>query len=345
MKRKSSKSNVAVIVLVIAIIIAAGVLVYVLASNSGDKKEEPAKKVEKEVVKSDINPLTGLKLTGDELTRPFIVSTGNDNAAARPQSGLSQADIMYEVPIEGGGSRYEPIYYSQQPGLVGEIRSIRPYIINIAREYKAVLVHNGKSPQAKKLFHTIDRLSTAGHFDIFHHEDRPPEGNFFSSGDLIVKRMKKRGFYKPQELRTFQWLEKDAAPEGKDMKDATNITVNYADFTYNTFKYDPETKLYTKYVNDETMIDYNNQKAITCANILVQEVPFKTYDEQRLNIDMTKGGKATMFTQGKVVKGKWSRKDLDSPTIFSDGDGKEFKMTPGNTWVQLIDSTVKFEYK
>ena len=341
MKRKS---NVALIALVVAVLVAAAVLVVVLATNSSDKSEKKAEPKQEEV-KSDINPLTGLKLTGNEMKRPFIVSTGNDNASARPQSGLSQADIMYEVPIEGGGSRYEPIYYSQVPGLVGEIRSVRPYIINIAREYNAVLVHNGKSPQAKKIFHTIDRLSTQGHFDIFHHENRPPEGNFFSKGDLIVKREKKRGFYKEKEVRTFPWLEDGAAPEGAGMKDATNITVNYADFTYNTFKYDPETKLYTKYVNDTVMVDYNNQKTITCANVLVQEVPYDLYDEQRLKIDMTKGGKATMFTQGKAVVGKWSRKNLDSPTLFKDSEGNEFKMTPGNTWIQLIDSTVKFEYK
>ena len=331
------KSKILIGVLAIALVVV-GVLVY---ANSDSKKVEKkeAKKVEKETT----NPLTGLELTGNEMKRAFVVSTGNDNANARPQAGLSQADIMYEVPIEGGGSRYEPIYYSQKPGLVGEVRSTRPYIINIAREYNAVLIHNGKSPQAKKIFNTIDRLSAAGHFDIFHAEPKPQlPGNLYSDGDSIVKRMKKRGFYKEKTLRTFQWLgENEEAPGDK----ATNIKVNYADGAYNTFKYNADEDLYYKYVRDDLMIDENNGKAVTCANVLVQEVPFKTYDEQRLKIDMTKGGKATMFTKGKVVKGKWSRKDLDSPTIFADKDGNEFKMTRGTTWIQLIDSTVKFEYK
>ena len=148
---------------------------------------------------------------------------------------------------------------------------------------------------------------------------------------------------KKQDVRTFPWLAEGEEAAGKD---AAEITINYADGAYNTFKYDADSKLYTKYVRDEPLIDANNSKEITCANILVQEVPFKMYDSQsqRLDIDPTAGGKATMFTQGKVVEGTWERKDLDSPTIFKDADGKEFKMTPGVTWIQMIDSTVKFEY-
>ena len=125
---------------------------------------------------------------------------------------------------------------------------------------------------------------------------------------------------KKQDVRTFPWLAEGEEAAGKD---ATEIIINYADGAYNTFKYDADTKLYTKYVRDEPLIDANNSKEITCANILVQKVPFQTYDEQRLDIDMTAGGKAVMFTQGKAVKGTWSRDDLDSPTIFKDKEGKE----------------------
>ena len=328
-----------IILVIIAALAAGGVTVAFMNKEDKPAKKEPAKK---EAVQN-VNPLTGLELTGKEMKRPFIVSTDNDSAIARPQAGLSQADIMYEVPIEGGGSRYEPIYYSQKPQNCGAIRSIRPYIINIAREYKAVLVHDGNSPQAKEIWDTIDRLSAANNPSVFHSEPEHnnPSGNCYATGKAIVKAEKKKKFYKEQDLRTFQWLGKDDKVEGKD---ATEIKINYADGAYNTFKYDEGSKLYTKYVRDDTMVDENNGKAITCANILVQKVPFKLYDEQRLNIDMTKGGKAVMFTQGKAVKGTWEREDLDSPTIFKDKEGNEFKMTPGNTWIQIIDRTVKFDY-
>jgi hypothetical protein len=187
-------------------------------------------------------------------------------------------------------------------------------------------------------------VSAEDDFEIYHEEDNPNlPGNLYTYGKEVVKRMAKRGFDKEQDLRTFQWLKDDDQVDGKD---SDTITINYADGAYNTFKYDEGTKLYTKYVKDSPLIDANNSKEVTCANILVQEVPFKIYDgeEERLEIDMTAGGKATMFTQGKAVKGTWERADLDSPTIFKDKEGNEFRMTPGVTWIQIIDSTVKFEY-
>lgn len=328
-----------IIGLIVAILVAGGVF-----AGLSLKKEKKAEKPEAPKVSADINPLTGMKWKKNHMTRPFIVSTDNDSALSRPQAGLSQADILYEVPIEGGGSRYEPIYYSQKPGLVGAIRSCRPYIINIAREYNAVLVHNGKSPQAKEIFGTIDRVSAEDDFDIYHAENNPNlPGNLYTYGKKVMQRMEKRKFNKEKDGRSFKWLKDDEEVSGKDAKE---IRVNYADGAYNTFKYDSSKKTYTKYVKDQPLIDANNRKVITCANILVQEVPYNLYDSNsgRLNIDMTKGGKATMFTQGKVVKGTWERKNLDSPTIFKGEDGSEFKMTPGVTCVQIIDKTVVFKY-
>ena len=149
-----------IIGLIVAILVAGGVF-----AGLSLKKEKKAEKPEAPKVNADINPLTGMKWKKNHITHPFIVSTDNDLALSRPQAGLSQADILYEVPIESGGSRYEPIYYSQKLGLVGAIRSCRPYIINIAREYNAVLVHNGKSPQAKEIFGTIDRVNAENDFD------------------------------------------------------------------------------------------------------------------------------------------------------------------------------------
>lgn len=312
-------------------------------------KDEPAKKP---VAAKDVNPLTGIELKEGETlpNRPIMVSTDNDSYLSRPQAGISKADILIEVPIEGGGSRYEPVYYSKIPELetVGAIRSVRPYILDLAREYNALFVHNGQSPQASAYFEAsgVDRVATNTYFAAFHAEEknyyRLP-GNIYSTGEAILAAMDKFEYNVKKTVRTFPWLADDEAAAGTECGD---VIVNYADGAYNTFKYDPETKLYTKYVKDAPLVDENNDETFTCANILVQKVPFNTYDANsgRLNIDMYAGGDATMFTQGKVVEGTWERADQDSPTIFRDKDGKEFKMTPGVTAIQVIDTTVRFEY-
>lgn len=339
-KKQKSKKGLA-IVIIIVIAVAVGVGGFAMGLFGGKKEPKP------EVAKEVVNPLTGLPFEDDkaELPRPFIVSTDNDSHYSRPQSGLSQADILYEVPIEGGGSRYEPIYYSKVPDLVGAIRSVRPYILDIAREYNAVLVHNGQSPQAKAYFDSsgVDRISAASDYEIYHHEDldRLP-GNLYTTGDKVFERMKKLEYYKDVDVRTFQWLGEDDEVKGQD---AGEITINYVDGSFNTFKYDPKTKLYTKYVQNEPLLDANNNEEIRSSNVLVQHVTLNLYDKLRLNLDLCEGGEATVFTQGKRIDGTWSRKDKSSPTIFKDEAGQEIKLTPGVTWIQIIDRTVTFESK
>lgn len=328
------------------------VATLVVALSAGTIALTSCKKKDKEEAEAEVNPLTGIELAEGETLpdRPIMVSTDNDSYYSRPQAGISKADILIEVPIEGGGSRYEPVYYSKidELELVGAVRSVRPYILDLAREYNAVFVHNGQSPQAIAYFEEsgVDRVSAFEYYKAFHTESKNSgrlPGNQYSSGEDILAAMDSLGYNEKKEVRTFKWLGKDDKAEGED---ATEIKVNYADGAYNTFKYDPETKLYTKYVKGKVLVDENNDEEFTCANILVQKVPFKLYEgeSERLKIDMYKGGDAVMFTQGKVVEGTWERKDKDSPTIFKDKDGNEFKMTPGVTAIQLIDTTVKFSF-
>jgi len=102
---------------------------------------------DKFVDRAGVSSRVALNLTGIELKkgetlpdRPIMVSTDNDSYLSRPQAGISKADILYEVPIEGGGSRYEPIYYGKIDELttMGAVRSVRPYILDIARELKEI---------------------------------------------------------------------------------------------------------------------------------------------------------------------------------------------------------------
>ena len=52
-----------------------------------------------------------------------------------------------------------------------------------------------------------------------------------------------------------------------------------------------------------------------------------------------------LFTEGKVVKGTWSKKGPDGRTVFKDENGKQFRFTPGKTWVYVIDQNMKCAYE
>ena len=68
-------------------------------------------------------------------------------------------------------------------------------------------------------------------------------------------------------------------------------------------------------------------------------------EKGRLEIDMLAGGEAMLFTGGMAVEGTWSRDSYESPTIFKNRQGEEFKLNVGNSWIQVVDDTVTVTYE
>jgi Protein of unknown function (DUF3048). len=334
---KSKKKTVTIVVLMLVMLLLAGGYM----GYRYWKYEQKLAAAEKAKTEGVYDPLTGERVK-KLLNRPFMVSTDNDSSEARPQSGLSKADIVYEVPIEGGGTRYEQIFYGQVPDQIGPCRSVRPYIIDLALAYKAVLVHNGQSPQAKAYLSTgvIDHISAADYYDIFKSESAVV---MYSNGKDVAAKMKSEGMDGKKTVTGFKFLSDGEKVTGKSVQ---TISINYVS-AQDKYEYDPASKLYTRYVYGEKCTDKVNGKVIKCANIIMFYENYTMYDANsgRLNIDMTQGGKAWLFTQGKVVRGKWSRADLDSPMVFKDNDGKEYKLSPGQTWLEMIDNTVRYSWK
>lgn len=119
-------------------------------------------------------------------------------------------------------------------------------------------------------------------------------------------------------------------------------------------KYNEETKLYDRFWYGEPYVDKETGEQLSFSNVIVQYVHSDRMvdsdtgllDEKgRLEIDMAAGGDALLFTRGEVVKGKWSRRDLSSRTVFKDENGKQFRLTPGKTWVYVVDQNLDCEYK
>jgi hypothetical protein len=52
-----------------------------------------------------------------------------------------------------------------------------------------------------------------------------------------------------------------------------------------------------------------------------------------------------LFTRGTVQEGVWKRASLDEPTFFYGADEKEWRLAPGQTWIQLCDGVTKVFYE
>ncbi|MEG1501127.1 MAG: DUF3048 C-terminal domain-containing protein, partial [Clostridiales bacterium] len=137
-------------------------------------------------------------------------------------------------------------------------------------------------------------------------------------------------------------------PQGQKMSEgeiADIIKINYPS-AKNLYLYNQQTGLYQRQINEQPHLDANNQQQLAAANILVQKVSSKVLDDAgRLKIDLVGQGEAWIFSGGYAQKGNWQKDSLDSPTVFKDQNGKRWNLASGQTWIQVIDQTVKLSYE
>lgn len=293
----------------------------------------------------EMSPITG-QIYDEELpARPLIVSIDNVGDAI-PQSWISKADIVYEFPVEGKQTRLQAIYYGQFPEEFGPIRSTRPYFVDLTREYKGIFLAHGWSPDAKEYLLTdvvpyINAMNSDCEF--YRVSDKTAPHNSYIKWEEVKKKIDEMGWWdEKQEIRPFVFLSGAQENSGDT---AAELSFKYTGSECE-FKYDKETGKYTRFISGKEYVDHETGDPVTVYNVLVQKVNSRVLDSKgRLEIDMCAGGDAILFTGGVAVEGTWSREDLDSRTVFTDTEGNEFRLTPGNTWVEVADQNCSIEYK
>ncbi len=78
------------------------------------------------------------------LAAPVIIQVENLNGA-RPQSGVSDAELGDENETEGGISRFSPFFFHPPPSQVGPVRSARLVTIKLDKTYNGTLMYSGAS--------------------------------------------------------------------------------------------------------------------------------------------------------------------------------------------------------
>lgn len=324
--------------IIAAIIMVMCVATMVILSGCGDEEV-----VEEKVTYT--NTLTG-EVTEEEVeaARPLVVSIDNVGEAI-PQSWLSKADLIYEFPVEGKQTRLQAVYYTEFPESFGPIRSARPYFIDLTREYKAIFLAHGWSPQAKEyLMEGVVPYINAmnSDCDFYRVDDKSAPHNSYIKWETVKAEIDEQGWWsEKQKIKAFKFLKEGAESAGE--------RVDKVDFSYTgsdcEFTYDAESNKYVRTINGAEYIDKETGEAIKVSNVLVQKVNSSMLDEKRLKMDLCAGGDALLFTNGKVVKGTWSREDLDSRTVFTDAEGNQFKLSVGKTWVEVTDQNCDIDYE
>ncbi|KAI7261013.1 hypothetical protein KC345_g9924 [Hortaea werneckii] len=292
-----------------------------------------------------VSGLTGLPTAEGSLPRPLAVMI-NNAPAARPQSGVSEADILYEVLAEGGITRLIGIFQSHTGVVkIGPIRSIRPYLLDIGESYGGVTVHAGGSPAAyailqKEKKEDMDEIGRAGAY-FWRDKERKAPHNLYSNAAKLREGAEKLGYAENVEVPRYEFTDPEYIPtEGTD---APEFNVNFLLKSYTVgYKYNPGQRTYERWVNGKPHLDLNNGGAVGAANVIIMGSDHKVLDDVgRLQVDVELGGEALLFQRGVVIHGKWSRRPGDIIRFVKE-DGKEALMYPGVTHILIVPNSPSF---
>lgn len=310
--------------------------------------DEKYGKIEKEPVFDETKTyakLTGLPIDPALENRRVFAIMFDNHYGARPQAGLSQADIVYEMLAEGWITRYMGIFQSEYPENIGPVRSARDYFLDRALEYDAFYTHVGGSPKGladiKRLnAYDIDAMSCrANTFWRIDYKKIPH--NMYTSSEAIIKEAQRKNYALENSIEFFDFYKKDTminGEKGRIMKITYMKPTSYDSVGYvSEFRYDENTGLYTRHVNGDEYIDENNKEVLTTKNILVQYAKHQVIDNVgRRKVDFVGTGKGLYFTNGEYIPVTWEKVSEKARTKFYDPSGEVIQLNRGNTWIQVV---------
>ena len=341
------------------------VLVFVLAAGlSACKSKEdtpaevtsawPVANMEHRVAKPEGPPrwpLTGLTAPSADAVAQRVVSIKVENsAAARPQSGLQNADVVYESIAEGGITRFNALFHSKIPDVIGPVRSARLSDLWIVPQYNALFYFSGASYFVNSRVRKagVDNLSEdAGvTYPFYRSRQRSAPHNLYLEGDRVREEGRRRKFATTQTLRpfSFDYRTTDLTPT------VTEIDIPFSTANRVKWTYDQKTRAYKRENNGRTHTDANSGKQLTAKNVVVMWAAMKYSGRRDVagseTYDIELGGKnrVSVFREGQRYDGMWYA-DAKAPPVFKSSDGTVIRLSPGNSWFEVIPTNVNISLR
>ncbi len=333
-------------------------------------------------VESPINGLLYTKTRAEIFMdrRPLAIMV-NNHVDARPQFGLTEADLVYEAVAEGGITRFLALFHARDSEKVGPVRSARVYYQDWAAEFGAWYAHWGGAvmtdddrankdnpdyeftchPEADS-YDKIDRIGLPsldqmwlGRTAYWRDNSRgvSSEHTGFTSTQKLLNeapnRYPEEGWQKFEPFQT--WLFKDDPPsreatEGKGGSLEIYFWEGYQNYDVR-WEYDSTTNEYIRYQGGTKQIDAANDQEIRAKNVIVQFTDQSFFGDQKghLKYATVGDGKAKVFLDGKVIDAEWQKQTIRTRTRFFDAEsGDEIKFNRGQIWIEIVPTGNEITY-
>lgn len=339
--RRLSRTSSLLIVVALAV---AAVLPRAHAITRAQEAEPPAAAL-----------LDGVPLPPEEAAEvngrlPVAVMVDNLPGGARPQIGLDRADLVYELLVESGITRFLAVYLRQEAERIEPVRSVRTPFLYPVTELGAVLAHVGASETEGD----ADAGTQMAQWGVRHLEERLNPGAFWrdrarraphnavtSTADVRAEAAA-QGWSGPAEVEP--WRFKDdltvANPSGGVVG---HIAFGFAldgpaqgDFAVDWY-YDQEINGYRRWMAGRPHADGLTGVTLAARNVIVQFDEAAVVDhEGHVLYGSTGAGPAYVFLDGQLIEATWSKPAREQRTRYYDADGNEIRFNRGATWLAVL---------
>ena len=272
--------------------------------------------------------------------RPFAIMLAGDREAI-PLSGLSQADMVFEMPVAPNSiTRFMAVYQCEQPKEIGSIRSSREDFIALAKGLKAIYAHWGGEHEAltklnNGIIDNIDAMKYEGTV-FYRKKGAPPPHNGFTDLDLLSKKAEDLSYNLEDQFSGYPHIEK---VKNKTLSNLANlIPVGYAKPFDALWVFDSNKNVYKRSRNGDPEVDKNTSEQVSASVVVLMKTDVAFWRDQYMRVDVEGEGEAQIYQGGIVINGKWKKDpvNLDSKLSFYDTEGKEIKFLPGKIWVEIV---------
>jgi hypothetical protein len=289
------------------------------------------------------SPLTGLpQPDASKLGRPaLVVKIDNLDPGARPQTGLTTADVCFEEQVEGGITRFACIWQSRDTGVVGPVRSTRTTDVAIVSELNHPLYAfsggNTAFLAAIRAAPIVDVGADARPSAYFRSGPHQAPHNFFTRVTTLYT-YTPAGAGPPPSLWPFRVA-------GSPMTAVGTLPGTHADMKFPgaggptvAWDWDAASMTWKRSQNNTADVTTDGGQ-ISAANVIIQYVNYPIVARQIEGpIPMAQligQGDAVILSSGAIVKAHWSKPTAAAVTTYTDANGTPIAMSPGQTWIEL----------
>ncbi|WP_338894877.1 DUF3048 domain-containing protein [Streptomyces sp. TG1A-60] len=262
-----------------------------------------------------------------------VLAVKVDNAsAARPQTGLDAADIVYAEQVEGGLSRLMAVYATTFPETVGPVRSARESDLELLRQFdEPTLAFSGAQ---SKLLPLIDRAPVHAKTPedaqdaYFRGDEKPAPHNLYLRPNKLIDSP-------PGADALTTGFRYGPAPAGGTPEDSRTVRYPAARFT---FTWSDDSRRWLLSMDGAETITTDDSRVapatVVIQHVTIRESRFQDFLGNNTPYTQTVGsGRAEVLRDGRVFEANWERGTPTQGTTFTTPDGERMNFAEGQVWV------------